>query len=75
MIAVFYCEDASPYTMLTLHVSPVCSENSRLLVKSLIDAEFLLPTAEVLFIENDEVVNSYYLDNSDKEYYNLHYEI
>ncbi|KKN58905.1 hypothetical protein LCGC14_0547070 [marine sediment metagenome] len=56
MIAVYYNTDSSPFTMVVLEVED--DDHSKFL--DLVgDIEHPLPSAEVLFIENDQVVSHF----------------
>lgn len=56
MIAVFYDQSATPYTMYVLEVED--ADHSKFL-DALEKSEYPFPTADVLFLENDKVVDQW----------------
>jgi len=60
MIAVYYNADSSPFTMYVLELTDEPGEHHKFL-EELEKAGYPLPTADVLFIENEKLVDQFNL--------------
>jgi hypothetical protein len=57
MIAVYYCRNATPFTMYVLNVKD--ADHGAFLDALEANEDYPFPTADVLFIENDEIVDQW----------------
>ena len=55
MIAVYYCKDSSPYTLLVIPITLGTEEELTSLFES---GEYPYPTSEVIIIENEKYIDA-----------------
>lgn len=65
MIAIYQCDDSSPFTILYVTVTRSCLNDKDTFIMELIDNDYPYPSSEVLFMENDQECGRYWLN---KEY-------
>lgn len=58
MIAIYYVEESSPYHMCTVDVTDASTEAFLAAIKK---DECPMPSSDIVFIENDEVVDQFRL--------------